>query len=97
MGDVSAGEHHSVVFGLFLAKNPSSRGISIKSITSELRHIASVLAPCSLTWSVGMMSIFEIARLTNIGSKTEYRTHTSLEMSRNNVVTQPGPQSELPS
>ena len=32
-------------------------------------------------WSVGMMSIFDTARLTELVSKTRYHTHISLKMS----------------
>ena len=45
-----------------------------KPITSELRHIVNVL------WSVGMMSIFDIARMPDLGSKTGNRTLASLKM-----------------
>ena len=36
--------------------------------------------------SDGMMWICDTAHLTDIGSKTEYRTLTSLEMSRNLLI-----------
>ena len=76
MSDVIACEHHSVVFELFWHKNELPRHIKpgilalLKSITSELRHIVNVLSPGGLTWSIGMMSLFNIVHLTYLGSKS---------------------------
>ena len=35
-------------------------------------------SPGGLTWSVGIMSIFDTVRLTDLGSKTSYRIITRL-------------------
>ena len=45
-----------------------------------LVKITNVLFPGGLTLSVGTMSFFHTARLTDHGSKTEYRTLTGLKM-----------------
>ena len=75
--------------------NPCSRGISYqakyscaakKLIASGWRHIVNVHSPGGLTWSVSMMSIFDTARLTDLGSNTGYRTLTSLKMSNDLII-----------
>ena len=76
-----------------------SRGISYQAryscdgkepITCECRHIVYVLSPGVLTWSVGMLSIFYTVRMTDLGSKTGYRTLKTLKMSSNSLIHQGG-------
>ena len=50
----------------------------------------SMFSPGGLTWSVGMLSIFDTARMTDLGSKIEYRTLKSLKMSSNETIHQAG-------
>ena len=47
--------------------------------------------PGGLTFSVGMMSIFDTTHLKDLGSKTEYVTLTSLKMSTNLLVSSSEP------
>ena len=46
---------------------------------SPSRKIAYVLSPGGLTWHVGVMSVFDTAYLTDLGSKTGYHTLTGLK------------------
>ena len=59
-----------------------------KPITFEWRHIANALSPCGLTWSVGMLLIFENVRMTDLGYKTGYRTLKSVNMCSNLLIHQ---------
>ena len=45
-----------------------------------------MFSPGGLTWTVGMMSIFSTARLTNLGFNTGNRTLTSLKISSNLLI-----------
>ena len=53
---------------------------------SELPYIVNDLSPGGLTSSVGIMLIFHTAHLSDLGSKTGYRTLTSLKMSNNLLI-----------
>ena len=88
MNDLSTGTHHSV-FELFWHKSEFPWHFfearyscaAKKLITSELRHIVNVLSPGGLTWSVGMISIYDTAYLMDIGCTTWHHTLTCLKMS----------------
>ena len=98
MGNVSAGAHHSVVLNGF-GTIPSSVAFFTKPSIHVLRRnrlrlndvtLSMVLSPGDLTWSVGLMSVFYVAQLTDLGCQTRYRTSTSLKMFSNMLIRHAG-------
>ena len=95
MGDVSADEHPSVVFELFLAqiRVPTAfltkpgilfllrNRLPLNDVILSMSSLLVALRDLS-TW----FSIFDTAHLTDYCSKTRYRTHTSLKMSSNSFI-----------
>ena len=95
MGDVSADAHPSVVFELFLAQirvpvafltKPGilallRNRLGLNDVTLSMSSLLVVL--CDL---LARFSIFDIAHLTDLGSKTGYHRPTSLKMSNNLLI-----------
>ena len=95
MGDVSADMHLSVIFGLFLAQvrvpvafltKPGilallRNRLRLNDVTLLMASLLMVLHNLS-AW----FSIFDIAHLTDLGSKTGYRRHTIFKMSSNLLI-----------
>ena len=56
------------------------------SIGVEVQRNTDGDTPSSLMWSDGILSFFDTANLTDLGSKTGYRTLTSLKMFSNLLI-----------
>ena len=76
------------IFSITSANKATGIPVTIYSALefSDRDVIVNVFFPGDITWSVSMMSNFETASMTELGSKTGYHTLTSLKMSSHLLI-----------